>query len=74
MVLSRKIKNSELDNFKAKFVEKFENQEMPLSLVLDGEFADIDHLIPAQTDHRFRAKLTTQFRGKLTTLNGQKML
>ena len=24
-----------------------------------GEFADIDHLIPAQTDHRFRAKLTT---------------
>ena len=26
---------------------------------LTGEFADIDHLIPAQTDHRFRAKLTT---------------
>jgi hypothetical protein len=24
-----------------------------------GEFADIDHLIPAQTDHRFRGKLTT---------------
>jgi hypothetical protein len=24
-----------------------------------GEFADIDHLIPAQTDHRFRWKLTT---------------
>jgi hypothetical protein len=24
-----------------------------------GEFADIDHLIPAQTDHLFRAKLTT---------------
>jgi hypothetical protein len=24
-----------------------------------GEFADIDHLIPAQTDHRFRVKLTT---------------
>ena len=26
---------------------------------LVGEFADIDHLIPAQTDHLFRAKLTT---------------
>jgi hypothetical protein len=26
---------------------------------LCGEFADIDHLIPAQTDHRFRGKLTT---------------
>jgi hypothetical protein len=26
---------------------------------LPGEFADIDHLIPAQTDHRFRGKLTT---------------
>jgi hypothetical protein len=26
---------------------------------LTGEFADIDHLIPAQTDHRFRGKLTT---------------
>ena len=24
-----------------------------------GEFADIDHLIPAETDHRFRGKLTT---------------
>jgi hypothetical protein len=24
-----------------------------------GEFADIDHPIPAQTDHRFRVKLTT---------------
>ena len=24
-----------------------------------GEFADIDHPIPAQTDHRFRGKLTT---------------
>ena len=27
--------------------------------VKSGEFADIDHLIPAQTDHLFRAKLTT---------------
>ncbi|PTQ91828.1 hypothetical protein C8P68_1171 [Mucilaginibacter yixingensis] len=24
-----------------------------------GEFADIDHLISAQTDHRFRGKVTT---------------
>jgi predicted ABC-type ATPase len=27
--------------------------------LMDGEFADIDHLIPAETDHLFRAKLTT---------------
>lgn len=26
---------------------------------LAGEFADIDHLISAQTDHRFRGKVTT---------------
>jgi hypothetical protein len=45
----------QLDNLRALFLrtKKFNK------IFFNGEFADIDHLIPAQTDHRFRGKLTT---------------
>jgi hypothetical protein len=51
-------KDIEIANLKAKneveLAEKLAKKESDI-----GEFADIDHLIPAQTDHRFRGKLTT---------------
>jgi len=44
--------------FYQKFSLKFSIQQGVYGKKI-GEFADIDHLISAQTDHRFRGKLTT---------------
>jgi hypothetical protein len=53
------IKDTKNDFQESDFSNHLDFEKLDNSLSISGEFADIDHLIPAQTDHRFRGKLTT---------------